>query len=32
MPLFDERILAGWEHPPDGIRPALVAGPLSRGQ
>ena len=32
MLLTDERILDGFESPPDGIRPALVAGPLSRGQ
>lgn len=30
MLLFDERVLDGWEHPPEGIRAALVAGPLSR--
>ena len=30
--LFDERVLDGWEVPPDGIRDALVAGPLSRSR
>jgi hypothetical protein len=30
MLLFDERLLDGWEHVPEGVRRALVAGPLSR--
>jgi hypothetical protein len=28
MLLFDERVLDGWTIPPEGIRDALVAGPL----
>lgn len=30
MLLYDERVLDGWDTPPEGIRGALVAGPLSR--
>ncbi len=31
MLLFEERVLDGLDDPPDGIRRALVAGPLARG-